>query len=44
MKAILLRLTPRKALSDLVRAIKANSSHRLNVQMLGKGQFRWQDG
>jgi putative transposase len=41
---ILLRLTPRKALSDLVRAIKANSSHWLNERKLGKGRFQWQDG
>jgi putative transposase len=41
---ILIRLTPSKALSDLVRAIKANSSHWLNERKLGKGRFRWQDG
>jgi putative transposase len=27
-----------------VRAVKANSSHWLNLRKLGNGRFRWQDG
>jgi putative transposase len=41
---VLLRLSPAKALSDLVRAMKANSSHWMNDRKLANGNFRWQDG
>jgi putative transposase len=41
---ILLRLPPTKALADLVRAMKANSSRWLNVRKLENGRFGWQDG
>jgi putative transposase len=41
---ILLGLRPDKALSDLVRDIKANSTKFINEQGWLRGQFAWQQG
>jgi putative transposase len=41
---ILLGLKPNMALSDLVRDIKANSSHFINERRLAQGKFGWQEG
>lgn len=41
---ILIGLKPDKALSDLVRAIKANSSRFINKQNWINGKFEWQTG
>ena len=41
---ILIGLKPSKALSDLVRDIKADSSDWVNRQKLSRGKFSWQEG
>jgi REP element-mobilizing transposase RayT len=41
---ILLGLKPDKAISDLVRDIKANSSGFINEKKWMKGKFHWQEG
>lgn len=41
---ILIGLKPNKALSDLVRDIKANSSRFINEKRLINGKFEWQTG
>ncbi len=41
---ILVGLKPDKAISDLVRDIKANSSGFINQEKWVRGKFRWQEG
>jgi putative transposase len=41
---ILLRLPPAKALADLVRALKANSSRWIRERKLRNDRFEWQKG
>src|SRR6185369_9009425 len=41
---ILIGLKPSKALSDLVRDTKADSSDWVNRQKLSRGKFSWQEG
>lgn len=41
---ILIGLKPNKALSDLVRDIKANSSRFINEKAWINGKFEWQTG
>jgi len=41
---LLLRLSPSKALADLVRAIKASSSRWMKTRKPVSRTFRWQDG
>jgi REP element-mobilizing transposase RayT len=41
---ILVSIKPTIALSDLVRAIKANSSKWINEKGFIKGKFQWQEG
>ena len=41
---ILLGIKPNMALSDLVQAIKANSSRFINEKRIVRGKFHWQEG
>ena len=41
---LLIGLKPSKALSDLVRDVKSDSSEFINRQRLIKGKFNWQQG
>ncbi len=41
---ILLSFTPDHRLSDIIRAIKANSSRFINEKKIIPGKFQWQEG
>lgn len=41
---ILFALSPKKALSDMIRDVKANSSRFINERGFVRGKFYWQEG
>ncbi len=41
---LLFLLNPQKALTDVLKRVKGNTSHWINEQDLIKGKFAWQSG